>query len=79
MMAVVCGVIAVSIFLGAILKVPGSISTNMGMMPFHSGECAVATKEYGDVITSPVIRRDCKAVISARVPLVNSEMYFTPR
>jgi hypothetical protein len=48
-------------------------------MPFHISECAVATKEYGVVITSPVMRSDCSAVTSAIVALVNSEMCFTPR
>jgi hypothetical protein len=30
-----------------------STSTKTGLMPFHSSECAVATKEYGVVNTSP--------------------------
>ena len=56
MIAVVCGVIAASIFAGSRLSVFGSTSTNTGFMPFHNNECEVATNEYGVVITSPVIR-----------------------
>jgi hypothetical protein len=33
------------------------MSTNTGLMPFHSSECAPATKENGVVITSPVMRK----------------------
>ena len=53
----VCGVIAASMRAGSRFKVCGSMSTNTGLMPFHSRECAVATNEYGVVITSPVMRR----------------------
>ncbi len=54
-------------------SVSGSMSTNTGLMPFHSSECAVATNEYGVVITSPVMRSACSAVTSAIVPLANSD------
>ena len=43
------------IFSGSRFIVSISMSTNTGRMLFHSNECAVATKEYGVVITSPVI------------------------
>lgn len=55
------------------------MSANTGLIPFHNSEWAVATKEYGVVMTSPVMRSDCSAVTSARVPLANREMYSTPR
>ena len=42
-------------------------------------ECAVATKEYGEVMTSPVIRSACRAVTSAIVPLVKRARCLTPR
>ena len=64
---------------GSRFRVTGSISANTGLMPFHSSECDVATKEYGVVMTSPVMRSACSAVTSASVPLVKSEMCSTPR
>ncbi len=79
MIAVVCGVIAASMRAAFMLSVTGSTSTKTGLMPFHISECAVATNEYGVVMTSPVIRSDCNAVTSAIVALVNSEMCLTPR
>ena len=79
MMAVVCGVIAASIFSGSILPVFSSTSTKTGLRPFHQMECVVATKLYGVVITSPVIRMACSAVMSGNVPFVNRLMYLTPR
>ena len=79
MMAVVCGVMAASICSGSRFSVSGSMSTNTGLMPFHSSECAVATKEYGVVMTSPVMRSACSAVTSAMVPLVNRARCSTPR
>ena len=57
----------------------GSMSTNTGLMPFQSSACAVATKEYGVVITSPVMRSACSAVTSPSVPFANSAMCRTPR
>ena len=78
-MAVVCGVIAASIFSGSRFSVTGSTSANTGFIPFHSRECDVATKEYGVVMTSPVTRNACKAVTKAIVPLVNKQICFTPR
>ena len=77
--AVVCGVMAASIFAGSMLSVTGSTSTNTGLMPFHISECAVATNEYGVVMTSPPMRSDCSAVTSAMVALVNRLMWRTPR
>src|SRR5471032_1286517 len=53
MIAVVCGVIAASMRAGSMLSVTGATSTKTGLMPFHISECAVATNEYGVVITSP--------------------------
>jgi hypothetical protein len=44
-MAVVCGVIAASMRAGSMFNVFGSTSTNTGLMPFQSSECAVATNE----------------------------------
>ena len=79
MMAVVCGVMAASILAGSKLRVRGSMSANTGLMPFHSNDCAVATKDYGVVMTSPVIRNACKAETKAMVPLVNSAKCLTPR
>ncbi len=72
MIAVVRGVMAASILRGIQVERPGSMSTNTGVMPFHSSECAVATNEYGVVMTSPVMRSACSAVTRAIVPLVNS-------
>ena len=48
-------------------------------MPFHHNAWVVATKLNGVVMTSPVMRRACKAVMSGRVPLVNRLMNGTPR
>ncbi len=79
MMAVVCGVMAASIFAGSMFRVTGSTSTKTGLMPFHISECAVATNEYGVVMTSPVMRSDCSAVTSAMVAFVNRQMCLTPR
>lgn len=46
-----------SLYLGrTILPVAGSMSTNTGLQPFHQMLCVVATKLYGVVITSPVMR-----------------------
>jgi hypothetical protein len=56
------------------LRVIGSISTNIGLAPCQRSECDVATKEYGVVITSPVMRSACNAVIKASVPLTNKDM-----
>lgn len=55
------------------------MSTNTGFMPFHHKACVVATKLNGVVITSPVMRRACKAVMSGKVPLVNRLTNGTPR
>ena len=55
------------------------MSTNTGLMPFQSNEWAVATNEYGVVMTSPVMRSACSAVTSAIVALVNSATCSTPR
>ena len=55
------------------------MSTKIGLSPFHSNAWLVATKEYGVVITSPVTRNACSAVMSARVALAKSTMCFTPR
>jgi len=60
---------AASIFSGSRLNVSGWMSTNTGLMPFHSRECAVATKENGVVMTSPEIRSACREVTRASVPL----------
>ena len=79
MIAVVCGVMAASILAGSRLSVTGSTSTNTGLMPFQSSEWAVATNEYGVVITSPVMRSACSAVTRASVPLANRAMCSTPR
>ena len=79
MMAAVCGVIAASILAGSMLSVIGSISTNTGLIAFHNREWAVATNEYGVVMTSPVMRSAWRAVTSATVPLVSNAMCFTPR
>lgn len=57
----------------------GSMSANTGLMPFHNKECEVATNEYGVVITSPVMRIDWRAVMSAIVPLVKRDICSTPR
>ena len=57
----------------------GSTSANTGSIAFHSKEWAVATNEYGVVMTSPLMRSVCRAVTSATVPLVNKAMCFTPR
>ena len=79
MMAVVCGVIAASIFLGSILKVPGSISTNTGLMPFHSRECAVATKEYGEVIAAMLQEQGFPVTLNVmEVAAWNERLYDRP-
>ncbi|MNH40802.1 hypothetical protein D3C79_1021750 [compost metagenome] len=75
----VWSVMAASMRAGSRFRVCGSISTNTGVRLFHSSEWAVATKEYGVVITSPLSPAACNAVISAWVPLQNSEMCSTPR
>ena len=54
--------LAASMLSGSRLQVCGSISAKTGFRPFHSTECAVAAKEYGVVMTSPVTRRACSAV-----------------
>ena len=72
-MAVVRGVMAASILSGSRLQVVGSISTNTGLIPFHQRACVVATKLKGVVMTSPVIRIACRAVIKGNVPLVNKD------
>ena len=54
--AVVFGVIAASTFLGSRLKKFGSTSQKMGLIPFQCRAWVVATKLYGEVITSPVMR-----------------------
>ncbi len=71
MIAVVLGVMAASILSGSMFPVNGSTSTKTGLMPFHQRACVVATKLYGVVITSPVIRIACKAHINGKVPFVN--------
>ena len=78
-MAVVCGVIAASIRAGSRFRLPGSTSANTGVMPFQSSEWAVATNEYGVVMTSPVMRAACRAVTSASVPFENRARCSTPR
>ncbi|VFT64504.1 Uncharacterised protein [Pseudomonas aeruginosa] len=55
------------------------MSTKIGLSPFHSSAWLVATKEHGVVITSPVTRNACSAVMSARVALAKSTMCFTPQ
>ena len=55
------------------------MSTNTGLISFHSNECDVATNEYGVVITSPLIRNACSAVINAKVPLAKSDIKGTPK
>ncbi|MOA49369.1 hypothetical protein D3C78_1722400 [compost metagenome] len=79
MIAEVAGVMASSTRAGSRLQVTGSISTNTGLRPFHSTECVVATKEYGVVITSPVIRRAWRAATRASVPLANRQICSIPR
>jgi hypothetical protein len=49
------------------------MSTKIGRIPFHIRLCEVATKEYGVVITSPVMRSSWSAHTSAMVPLLNNE------
>lgn len=46
------------------------MSTNTGLQPFHQMLCVVATKLYGVVITSPVMRSAYSAVSNGSVPLV---------
>ena len=79
MIAVVSPVIAASILSGSMLNEIGSISTKTGRMLFQSSEWAVATNEYGVVMTSPLTRNACSATISAMVPFENSERCSTPR
>ena len=77
-MAVVCGVMAAAIRSGSRFRVSGSMSTKIGLIPFQSRQCEVATKEYGVVMTSPVMRSSCSAHTSAMVALLNSEISGTP-
>jgi hypothetical protein len=76
---VVRGVIAASTSSSSRLQVSGRISTNTGLIPFQSSACVVAAKVYGVVMTSPVIRNACNAVISASVPLAKRHTWGTPR
>ena len=73
------GVMAASMQSGLMPQFDGSMSTNTGLMPFHQIEWVVATKLKGVVITSPVMRRAWRAVISGSVPLVKRLMKGTLR
>ena len=78
-MAVVLGVIKLSILLTSKLPCTGSMSQKTGFMLFQCSACVVATKEQGVVITSPLILNACKAVIRPNVALENKEIYLTPK
>ena len=77
--AVVDSVTASSIRLGSKLKVIGSMSVNIGLIPFQARAWGVAAKVNGVVITSPEIPSARTAVSRAMVPLQKSEMSLMPR
>src|SRR5690554_5037243 len=78
-MAEVFGVIAASILEASILRLLGSISTNIGLQPSHTILLVVATNEKGVVIISPFKSNALIAICKAIVPFVTNNKCFTFR